>query len=147
VIRDLGDAPGRLPWATSLHRVLAIEVLVCSRCAGPRRIVGTVTEHEAVRRLLGELGLRERADQAGRLIAHGTTLRHHRSVAVRFPLRGQEPYHMRQDNVTAHKGAEVTKAREGHQRRVSDLFRALLDSGAPAVRLADEEQARHHHGR
>jgi hypothetical protein len=35
----------------------AIEVLVCPRCAGPRRIVDTVTEPEAVRRLLGALGL------------------------------------------------------------------------------------------
>ena len=54
---------------------------------------------------------------------------------------------MRQDNVAAHKGAEVAKTLEDHQRRVSDLFRALLDSGAPAIRLADEEQARHHHCR
>jgi hypothetical protein len=35
----------------------AIEVLVCPRWAGPRRIVDTVTEPEAVRRLLGALGL------------------------------------------------------------------------------------------
>jgi hypothetical protein len=35
----------------------AIEVLVCPRCAGPRRIVGAVTEPHAVRRLLGALGL------------------------------------------------------------------------------------------
>jgi hypothetical protein len=48
---------GRLPWATLLRRVFAIEVLVCPRCAGPRRIVGAVTEPHAVRRLLGALGL------------------------------------------------------------------------------------------
>jgi hypothetical protein len=35
----------------------AIEVLVCPRCAGPRRIVGAVIEPHAVRRLLGALGL------------------------------------------------------------------------------------------
>jgi hypothetical protein len=40
-----------------LRRVFAIEVLVCPRCAGPRRIVGAVTEPHAVRRLLGALGL------------------------------------------------------------------------------------------
>ena len=28
---------GRLPWATLLRRVFAIEVLVCPRCTGPRR--------------------------------------------------------------------------------------------------------------
>ena len=32
-------------------------VLVCPRCAGPRRLVGAVTEPEAVRYLLGALGL------------------------------------------------------------------------------------------
>ena len=41
-------------WA--MRRVFAIEVLVCPRCAGPRRIVGAVTEPQAVRRLLGALG-------------------------------------------------------------------------------------------
>jgi hypothetical protein len=40
-----------------LRCVFAIEVLVCPRCAGPRRIVGAVTEPHAVRRLLGALGL------------------------------------------------------------------------------------------
>ena len=47
---------------------------------------------------------------------------------------------MRQNHVTVHKGGEVTKAREGHERRVSDLFRALLDSSAPTIRLADESK-------
>jgi hypothetical protein len=50
-------SPGRLPWATLLRRVFAIAVLVCPGCAGPRRIVGAVTEPHAVRRLLGALGL------------------------------------------------------------------------------------------
>jgi hypothetical protein len=55
--REAPRSPGRLPWATLLPRVFAIEVLVCPRCAGPRRIVGAVTEPHAVRRLLGALGL------------------------------------------------------------------------------------------
>jgi hypothetical protein len=54
---ELPRASGRLPRATLLRRVFAIEVLVCPRCAGPRRIVGAVTEPHAVRRLLGALGL------------------------------------------------------------------------------------------
>ncbi len=54
-------SPGRLPWATLLRRVFAIEVLVCPRCAGPRRIVGAVIEPHAVRCLLGALGLAAQA--------------------------------------------------------------------------------------
>jgi hypothetical protein len=49
--------PGRLSWATLLRRVFSLAVLVCPRCAGPRRIVGAVTEPQAVRRLLAALGL------------------------------------------------------------------------------------------
>jgi hypothetical protein len=49
--------PGRLSWSTLLRRVFALEVLVCPRCAGPRRILGAVTEPHAVRRLLASLGL------------------------------------------------------------------------------------------
>ena len=43
--------------ATLRRRVFAIEVLVCPRCAGPRRLPGAVTEPHAVRRLLAALGL------------------------------------------------------------------------------------------
>ena len=37
--------------------LFAVEVLVCPRCAGPRRILGAVTEPHAVRRLLASLEL------------------------------------------------------------------------------------------
>jgi hypothetical protein len=37
--------------------VFALEVLVCPRCGGPRRMLGAVTEPYAVRRLLAALGL------------------------------------------------------------------------------------------
>jgi hypothetical protein len=47
----------RWPWARLLHRVFAIEVLVCDRCGGPRRILGAVTAPPAVRRVLVALGL------------------------------------------------------------------------------------------
>jgi hypothetical protein len=47
----------RQPWARLLRRVFAIEILVCPRCGGPRRILGAVTEPHAVRRLLAALGL------------------------------------------------------------------------------------------
>jgi hypothetical protein len=49
--------PRRWPWAQLLRRVFAIQVLVCPRCGGPRRILGAVTEPHAVRRLLAGLGL------------------------------------------------------------------------------------------
>lgn len=45
------------PWARLLRRVFSLEVLVCDRCGGPRRILGAVTEPHAVRRLLAALGL------------------------------------------------------------------------------------------
>jgi len=35
----------------------AIQVLVCERCGGPRRILGAVTEPHALRRVLAALGL------------------------------------------------------------------------------------------
>jgi hypothetical protein len=47
----------RWTWARLLRRVFAIEVLVCARCGGPRRILGAVTEPPAVRRMLVALGL------------------------------------------------------------------------------------------
>lgn len=43
--------------ANPLSHSFAVEGLVCPRCAGPRRIVGPVTELHAVRRLLAALGL------------------------------------------------------------------------------------------
>ena len=36
---------------------LAIQILVCDRCGGPRRILGAVTEPHAIRRMLAALGL------------------------------------------------------------------------------------------
>jgi hypothetical protein len=37
--------------------VFGIQILVCERCGGPRRILGAVTEPHAVRRLLAALAL------------------------------------------------------------------------------------------
>jgi hypothetical protein len=50
-------SPRRWTWARLLHRVFAIEVLVCDRCGGPWRIRGAVTDPPAVRRVLVALGL------------------------------------------------------------------------------------------
>lgn len=51
------QAAGRRSWATLLRRVFAIQVLVCERCGGPRRILGALTEPHAVRRVLVALRL------------------------------------------------------------------------------------------
>jgi hypothetical protein len=56
---DFGDA-GRgnsTGKRSGYAAVMLPEVLVCPRCAGPRRILGAVTEPHAVRRLLAALGL------------------------------------------------------------------------------------------
>ena len=52
-----GRSPRRWPWARLLRRVFALEVLVCERGGGPRRILGAATEPHAVRRVLVALGL------------------------------------------------------------------------------------------
>jgi hypothetical protein len=54
--RQAAPVSRRWPWAQLLRRVVAFEV-VCPRCGGPRRILGTMTEPYAVRRLLAALGL------------------------------------------------------------------------------------------
>jgi hypothetical protein len=48
--------------------ILACLLLVCDRCGGRRRILGTVTEPHAVRRLLAALGLAAGPCPPGRLI-------------------------------------------------------------------------------
>ena len=54
--------------------MFAIEVLVCPRCTGPRRILDTVTEPEAVRRLLGALGLAAQPPPGRPVTASGPTV-------------------------------------------------------------------------
>jgi hypothetical protein len=51
-------SPRRWPWARLLHRVFAIEVLVCPHYGGARRILGAVTEPHAVRRCSARSGWR-----------------------------------------------------------------------------------------
>jgi hypothetical protein len=47
----------RIPWAELLRRVFAIDVLECCRCGGRMSIIATVTESEAVRKILTCIGL------------------------------------------------------------------------------------------
>jgi hypothetical protein len=55
--RTATPGPRRWSWAQLLRRVFGVDVLVCDRCGGPRRILGVVTEPHAVRRFLAALGL------------------------------------------------------------------------------------------
>jgi hypothetical protein len=56
-----GDAGARSPrrwtWPRLLQGVFALQILVCDRCGGPRRILGAVTEPHAGRRRRAALGL------------------------------------------------------------------------------------------
>jgi hypothetical protein len=47
----------RLPWADLLRRVFGIDVLVCPKCLGPRRVLAAFHDPTAIARVLGALGL------------------------------------------------------------------------------------------
>ena len=47
----------RYPWAELLRRVFLIQILVCPRCGGPRRLLAAIQDPESIRRVLGSLGL------------------------------------------------------------------------------------------
>ena len=56
----------RLPWADLLRRVFGIDVLVCPKCAGPRRVLAAIHDPAAIARVLAALGLTAAgADPAG----------------------------------------------------------------------------------
>ena len=70
--RRSGAAEGTLPssgslglsWATLLKRVFALDVLLCPRCGGRRRIVGVYPGGPRLRELLERLGLGDRSPPA-----------------------------------------------------------------------------------
>ena len=47
----------RYTWAELLRRVYLIEVLVCPRCGGPRRLLAAIQDPESIRRVPGSPGL------------------------------------------------------------------------------------------
>ncbi|MFN9945219.1 MAG: transposase [Planctomycetota bacterium] len=47
----------RLPWADLLRRVFGIDVLVCPKCAGSRRVLAAIHDPAAIARVLAALGL------------------------------------------------------------------------------------------
>jgi hypothetical protein len=46
-----------LPWAELLHRVFAVDVLVCQRCLGAMTVVAYLTDAAVVAKILAHLGL------------------------------------------------------------------------------------------
>jgi hypothetical protein len=48
---------GWVKWADLLRRVFEIDVLTCARCGGRLRFVAAIDDPEAIRRILGHLGL------------------------------------------------------------------------------------------
>jgi hypothetical protein len=56
----------RLPWADLLRRVFGIDVMVCPKCAGLRRVLAAIRDPAAIARVLAALGLTAAgADPAG----------------------------------------------------------------------------------
>jgi hypothetical protein len=51
------NARSRLPSAALLQLVFGISVLVCPKCAGPRRGMAAIHDPAAIARVLGSLGL------------------------------------------------------------------------------------------
>jgi hypothetical protein len=47
----------RMAWAMLLARVFEHDVLVCPTCGGPRTIIAAVTDLDAARAILDQLGL------------------------------------------------------------------------------------------
>ncbi|MFN6192360.1 MAG: hypothetical protein ACK5BN_00875, partial [Planctomycetota bacterium] len=47
----------RLPWADLLWRAFGSELLVCPKCAGPRRVLAAIRDPAATARVLAALGL------------------------------------------------------------------------------------------
>ena len=47
----------RLDWAALLKRVFAVDVMVCSRCDGPMKVIAFLEEPAVVRGILDHLGL------------------------------------------------------------------------------------------
>ena len=52
-----GTRPRYWTWAALMHRAFALDVLACPRCGGRMRLVATIHDPAAIRRILAHLGL------------------------------------------------------------------------------------------
>ena len=48
----------RLDWAALLKRVFGVDILKCSRCLGPMRMIACIEEPDVAKKILEHLGLR-----------------------------------------------------------------------------------------
>ena len=49
--------PGRMDWATLMHRVWGWDVLGCPRCGGRLRFIAVITQRAVIERILTHVGL------------------------------------------------------------------------------------------
>ena len=56
----------RLEWSLLMKRAYALDVLSCSRCQGPMRLIAVIDDELVARRILLHLGLPARAPPRGR---------------------------------------------------------------------------------
>jgi hypothetical protein len=54
---ELYAAASRIEWAVLLRRTYSVDALRCPRCAGKMRVMATLTEPAAVKKLLADLGM------------------------------------------------------------------------------------------
>ena len=55
--RKRGKKRKRFSWAELLRRVFLIDVLICERCGGPRKLLAFITEQQVIEKILEHLGL------------------------------------------------------------------------------------------
>jgi hypothetical protein len=53
-------ATPRVEWAALLRRSFDVDVMRCPKCGGRLRVLGVITDHEPVRRILAHLGFGNR---------------------------------------------------------------------------------------
>ena len=54
---DDGGRERRLSWSSLMRRTYAVEVLVCTKCSGPMRVIAYIENEGVARRILAHLGL------------------------------------------------------------------------------------------
>jgi hypothetical protein len=54
---DARRQPSRIDWATLLKRTFGIDLSTCSKCGGKRRVIATIKDGPAIKKVLEHLGL------------------------------------------------------------------------------------------
>jgi hypothetical protein len=56
----------RIPWASLIQQLFGVNVLACTRCKGPMKVLVCLEKPDAVRKILRHLGLRDTPLQPAR---------------------------------------------------------------------------------